>query len=205
MAFGNRRLSSFARKLLSAIGILIFFTVLSLYPNFSYFGEANIRVEDGDRLGFLWVRAFCNITYNPFIYTFSWLTGNGYYSGSFLFISKPTYYFSGTAPRIKHRTPEDLQQEAIEYAVYRERTINILFNFILFLVIGLVGIQDLYLSIIVGATSFSLGGLTGALAVFLPTLAIMAYIKLRSGEGVLVRTWNLLVEKYEEPRELDKF
>lgn len=182
------------------IGVVVIFAILSIYPNFSYFGESRfVGIEGSDVFGFLWVRTSLNITYNPFLYTFSWLTGNGYYSGDFFFISKPTYYTKGEAPIIVHRKPEDLEAEAIDHAVFGQLSINILYTFVLFFIIRLLNWQDFYLSMIVGAVSFSLGGLVGALAFFLPALAIIAYINLRLGEGILVRIWNLIEGIYEKP------
>lgn len=201
MVFSRRRLLPLVRKLLVTIGVVVIFTILSIFPNFSYFGEAQfVGIEGSDVFGFLWVHTSLNISYNPFLYTFSWLTGNGYYSGDFFFISKPTYYSTGgDAPAIVHRKPEDLEAEAIDHAVFRQLSINILYNFILLFILRLLNWQDFYLSMIVGAVSFSLGGLVGALAFFLPALAIVAYINLRLGGGILVRVWNLIEGRYEKP------
>jgi len=200
MVFSRRWLLPLVRKLLFTIGVLLIFTILSIFPNFSYVGEARfVGIEGSDVFGFLWVHTSLNITYNPFLYTFSWLTGNGYYSGDFFFISKPTYYSKGEAPVPVHRKPEDLEAEAIDHAVFRQLGINVLYNFVLLFIIRLLNWQDFYISMIMGAVSFSLGGLVGVLAFFLPALAILAYINLRLGEGILVRVWNLLEERYEKP------
>lgn len=205
MGFKNEKILSFARRLLVTIGILIVFTILSFYPNFSYFAELRlISAESTFLTGYLKVYADCNMTFNPFLHTFSWLTGNGYFSGNFSFISKPIYHTWGEGLRIEHRSFPDLEEEAVEHIALRQIRINVLYNFILFFIVGLLNWQDLYLSMIAGAIGFSIGGLTAAFAAFVPALAILAIINVRLGEGVLVRTWNFLSEKQEKPRELGK-
>jgi len=179
---------SFARKLITTICVVTIFTLLSIFPNFSFVGEASIRIEDAEASGFLWVRAFTNITYNPFLYTFSWLSGNGISSGSFLFLSKPPYHIYGV---------RNLEDEAIHHAILDQLHISIIFNLVLLLILGLLEVQDIYICMIIGAIGFPLGGLLGALAGFIATLIIVSYIKLRHGEGVLESGWNFLSGKYD--------
>jgi len=188
MKIERQQLISFTRTLIVTICVLALFTVLSIFPNFSYSGDALTSIEGVEAHGFFWVRAYPNITFNPFLYTFSWLSGNGYYSESFLFLSKPPYNVYG--PRV-------LEDEAFNIAVLKQLRINIVFNFILLLILGLMEVQDIYICMLVGAIGFPIGGLLGALAGFATTLIIVSYIKLHHGEGVLESSWNS-IDRHEE-------
>lgn len=188
----------FMRKLMVALGITIFFTLLSIFPSIGYFGEARTSVLAGDRYGFLTVCAYPNITFNPFLYPFTWLTENGRPSNSFLFISKPNYYVTGESAHPIPRTPEDLEEEAILTAVVRQLYINIPFNFFMLLVIGLVEIQDLYLCLWIGALGFPVLGVLGAFLGFFATLLLTIVVtrRLRIERGILVEIWDFLIERY---------
>jgi hypothetical protein len=188
MKIERESLISFTKTLIVTICVLTIFTVLSIFPNFSYYGDAQTIVEGVEAHGFLWVRAYPNITFNPFLYTFSWLSGNGYYSQSFVFLSKPPFHVYG--PRV-------LENEAFDIAVLKQLRINIAFNFILLLILGLMEVYDVYLCMLIGAIGFPIAGLLGALASFIITLIIVSYIKIRRGEGVLKGSWNSL-ERREE-------
>ncbi len=189
MRIEREELLSLARTLVVAGCALAFFMVLSIFPDFSFVGEASTRVEDAEPSGFLWVRAYANITYNPFLYTFSWLSGQGIYSGNFLFLSKPPYNVYG--PRL-------LDDEAVHYAVVGQLRINATFNFVLLLLLGLLGAHDLYVCMIVGAVGFPIGGVLGAFAGFIVAVAVVSYVKRRHGAGVLESGWNSLQDKVEE-------
>jgi len=106
---------------------------------------------------------------------------------------------SGDRPlHILSKTPEELEDEAIRYTVMKQLHVNVVFNFIFILLIALMGVQDLYLCMIIGAVGFAVGSMGEALVGFIPALVVAAYIKLHFGEGLLVMTWNFLTEKYKK-------
>ncbi|UCB61055.1 MAG: hypothetical protein JSW72_03085, partial [Candidatus Bathyarchaeota archaeon] len=128
-------------------------------------------------------------TYSPFLFSFTWLSGNGVYSGDFLFLSKPPYHVYG--PRV-------LEDEALHRAVLGQLRINIVFNFVLLLILGLMEVEDIYVCMIVGALSFPIAGLLGAFAGFIAAVVVVSYVKFRHGEGVLESSWNSIQDRVEE-------
>jgi len=187
---------SYLRKVVLALGITVFFSILSLFPSLGYFGEASTSKlgYGSEGVGWLKVSANCNMTYNPFLYSFTWLGGRGVSSDSFIFWSKPTWTTGG----IEWRSPEDLRDEAIIRTVLGQLLVNIPFNFILILLIVLTRMQDLYLCLIVGIIGFLLGGPIGAFASFFAGLSFIVLIRLRLvKEGILVKISNFLFESGE--------
>ena len=179
-----------------ALGITGFFSLLSILPSLGYVGEAYISKQSYGLEGAGWLKviANCNMTYNPFLYSFTWLGGRGVSSDSLIFWSKPTWTGTGIA----WRSQEDLKDEAIIRTILGQLLVNIPFNFVLILLIGLTGMQDLYLCLIVGIISFLFGGTIGALASFFAGLSLVVFIRLRLvKEGILVKVSNFLFETEE--------
>jgi hypothetical protein len=199
------------KKMLALASVITVFIIIMSYPGFSYKGEASIHVIYEDRLGWMLVNAECNMTYSPFLYAYSWLTGKGQYSEEFFFWSKPTYYFSGYDPitgepseRVLHRTPEDLQSEAIERKALKEMYANLVFNLLLSALIIIAKMQDMYISIILGTLGFSFLGFAEALVIFVSLTGFFVYVRARLKTGILISAWNYVVEEYrrrKEPRE----
>jgi|GEM_PF-5764618 hypothetical protein len=195
---------SIFRKLFGAIGLTMLFAVVSIFPCLGYVGEAQVSVEGSDPLGWLLVRAKCNMTYNPLIFPLTWLSGRGVYSGSFLFWSKPTYYGGQWNARtgaanigIVWRAPDELENEAISLHFLDEFYKNIPFILILFFVIGLLNVQDLYLALAFGIFGFPLFGTIGTLLFFSAGYLGLILLKNRFGleEEVMSRIWEFLLEK----------
>jgi len=176
----------------------MFLMLLSIFPNFGYSAKARTSVEAKDVLGWWYVIADCNITFNPFLYPFSWLIGSGRFSGSHRFVSMPIWT-GGEFPHPAPRTPKDLEGEAIMSLVLSQVNINIIYNFIVLLTIKLLKMQDLYFCLIAGIAGFPIGGLMGALSGFLIGLSVIAFIMLRSrkGNGISAKILKYIFEKYE--------
>lgn len=160
------KLLSFVKTLVVALGIALFFALLGIFPGLGYLGEANVRVTERDPYGFWLVHADCNISYNPILYSFSWLALQGHVSHNFLFVSVPTYVGSGIRSPA-WRSFVELEEEAILMLILDNVVTNIPFNFIVFTMIELMKMRDLYLSFIGGIIGFPIGGTFGAIACFL--------------------------------------
>ena len=202
----RKKALSILRKLFGAIGLTMLFAVISIFPYLGYIGEAQVTVEGSDPLGWLLVRAVCNITYNPIIFPLTWLRGKGVYSGSFLFWSKPTYYGGQWNARtgaakigIVWRAPDELENEAISLQFLEELFKNIPFILILFFAIGLLNVQDLYLALTFGIFGFPFFGMIGTFLFFIAGYLGLLILKNRFGleEEVMSRIWNFLLEKSE--------
>lgn len=186
----KRQVVTLLRAIVIALGLAALFWLLGLFYGLGYFGGASTSVVSKDPFGFWLVRADCDITFNPFLYSFSWLTGNGYISPSFLYVSVPTYFggpvdspYGGHYLDIVWRNTEDLEEEATLIAVLSQIYVNIPFNFAVVLTIELAKIRDLYFCLIGGILGFPLGGSVGAVVgFFVATLAMIFIIpKLRKG------------------------
>lgn len=66
----HKRLIAILKKILVVSVVLMIFVAIMSYPDLSYSGQAEIRVIDTDRLGWMLVNAKCNITYSPFFMYF---------------------------------------------------------------------------------------------------------------------------------------
>lgn len=106
--------------------------------------------------------------------------------------------------RILYRSPEDLEQEAIQRAVLKELRVNALFNFLFFFLLAVIGMQDVYISLIIGNIGFCIGGFAEGFAVFIMLTVFFVFIKLQLGDGVLAITWNFLMEEYRESKGFDE-
>lgn len=91
-------------------------------------------------------------------------------------------------------TKWELMEEALYALTLHQLNINIPFNFIILLLIGLLETQDVYLCIFSGALGFFIGGPVGAFLSFLTLLLVTVYVRLRvAKEGVLIKIWNPLM------------
>ena len=207
----KRIVLNFIKIVLVSLVILGVFAILMMAPEVGYKGEAQVRVIWGDVIGYLWVDAKCNITYFPFTFPLTWIIGKGHFSGKFLFISKPIYYYTGLNertmdmyPTILHRSPEDLQREALQRAALKQLYFNLPFLFILLMLVGYLKLQDLYLSILISMLAFSFGNVVVASIVFSTTFIFFLYLRFKFKEGILLKTWKFLVREYEEQRRPEK-
>lgn len=163
------------RKLLIALGVALLFSFLGLFSGLGYYGEASTRTLDKDRMGFWLVEANCNISFNPFLYPFSWLSGKGYFSESFQFLSVPTYVgFDVKYPA--WRSTEELNEEAILRVIMNSVVVNIPSNFFMLLAIGIMEQQLLYLCVFGGIIGFLIGQVLGSVLGLIAVIFIAYYL-----------------------------
>lgn len=188
------------RKLAVALAIAGLFALLSIFPRIGYLGEADVKVIARDPFGFWLVLARCNMSYNPFLYGFSWLAGSGQFSGTFRYVSVPTYAGGGFPAPVWRNTPE-LQDEALIRLVLTQLYMNIPYNFIILLVVELTRMRDVYLCLIGGVIGFPFGGPLTALAGFFAGVFLIVFImpRVRRGDNALMRIWNSFWKPDEIP------
>jgi len=115
---------------LIALGIAVLFGFLGIFPSLGYHGEVNTQVVDRDPWGFWIVSAECNVSFNPVLYPFSWISGRGLYSTAFEFVSVPTY----VGYEFKYpawRSSAELSEEAIIIVLVNHIMMNFIPNLFL--------------------------------------------------------------------------
>lgn len=166
-------------------------------------------VERREQSGNIIVVAKCDITFNPFLYGLSWLNGEGWFIGDYTFTSSGAWYLiqGDTGDyylRWRNPTPEEIKQEATSRLQLSQFNLNILFNAVIFFIIGLLKLHDLYLCIFGSITGFLIGGPVGALLSFI-VIIITVYIRFRVWkEGLFTKMRRFFLEEefypYETPR-----
>jgi len=198
---------SYLRKIAIALGIAALFFILSLYPSLGYFGEADTSVRARDPMGFWLVYAKANMTYNPFLYSLTWLRGEGILTDrSFIFISYPVYVGGGEGSHPVWRTPQELEEEATIRLVLSQLYLNLIYNFAIVLVIEIGKLRSLYFCLIGGIIGFPIGGIggipfgatLGAVAGFVGGILSIIFVlpRLRNN-STLVKWWDSLWEREE--------
>jgi len=195
------------KKAVIALGIAALFMLLSLFSSLGYLGEAKIEKKQDMGWGFWLITTRANMTFNPFLYSLSWLRGQGHLSMfKFSFLSIPQ--FGGGEFKVPMwRSPQELADEAILRLALSQLYINLLYNFGILLVIEFGKLRKLYFGLIGGIIGFPIGGIAGfpvgatigAFSGFLSgmLLIVFAIPKLREGESPLIRWWNSLWESDE--------
>jgi len=192
---GKRQIVFFGKKIVIASGITLFFALLAIFVQLGYFGTAHTEVRERQPSGYWLVDVSCNISYNPFLYAFSWSTGNGQFSDDFLMVSEPTYVGGGDIRYPVWRTPADLEEEAVLSLVLRETFINIPFNFVAILAIELTKTHDLYFCLFGGIIGFPIGKVVGSIVGFSAGALLMLVVLPRLKKNPHVDDlWNWLLE-----------
>lgn len=153
--------SFYLRKIFTALGIAFLFALLSLYPGLGFKGEARIMsFSVNPQLLYRDVDIACNVTYNPLLFIFSWLMGQGQTSYVFTMRQAPkgANQFSITWP-----TWEETKEEALLIVTLNELFSNLPYNFLVLLLIEIVKIRSFYLSFIGGILGFPIAGWTGSI------------------------------------------
>jgi len=192
----KRQIMLFGKKIVIALGISLFFALLAIFAQLGYFGTAHTEVRERQPSGYWLVDASCNISYNPFLYAFSWSTGRGQFSDDFLMVSAPTYVGGGDIRYPVWRKPADLEEEAILLLVLRETFINIPFNFVAILAIELTKTHDLYFCLLGGIVGFPIGKVVGSIVGFSVGALLILFVlpRLKKNPHV-VDLWNWLLER----------
>jgi hypothetical protein len=193
------RLKLFARRLVIALLVTALFALLAIFPSLGYFAKASTKVVsmEGGALEGLWiVDANCDILYNPFLYPFAWLSGQGHRLTSFTFLSIPTFAGSGENSVPVWRHPAELDDDAITIRTTDELLSDIPYVFLILLAVGLVVGWDSYLYFIGGIVGFAVGGILGTVVGFFAGAFLIFYIlpRLKKNEDVS-KLWNSFLSK----------
>lgn len=190
------------------MGIALLLFLLSLFPNLGYYGEVETSVGARSPTGFWLVQARANMTYNPFLYSLSWMQGEGVLSDrTFTFVSYPTYV-GGEFKFPLWRTPSELEDEAILRLVLSQMYNNLLYNIAVLLLIEFGKLRSLYFCLLGGIIGFPLGGIwgfpleatIGSFIGFLTGILFILFVFPRlKKEGVLVEWWDSLWKTDEIP------
>jgi len=157
---------SLLRKFLIAGGITLLFLILATLPQMGYFGDAHVHVRERNQFGFVLVDADCNVSFNPFLYSLSWMSGRGQYSVSFSLISVPTYVGGGDFRYPVWKSQSELEDEAIITLILHEIPLNVICSFFILLTIELMKMRQLYISLASGIVGFPFGGPIGSFIAF---------------------------------------
>ena len=165
----------YLKKSLVPLGITLLFALFSLYPRLAYNGEAQINnVYRNFQLLYQDVDITCNVTFNPFLFPLSWLTGRGQVSQRFLMRTVPKAVTQFT---IVWPSPEEIKDDALLIVTLNSLFINIPYNFVIFLAIEIIKLRIIYFFFFAGIIGFLVGSLTGALVGSLIGLIIIFLLK----------------------------
>lgn len=196
---------SYLRKIAIALGIAALLFILSLFPNLGYFGEAKIERQPL-ALGVWMISARGNITYNPFLYSLSWLRGQGSLSMFKFTYNSFDEFGGGEFKSPVWRSNQELADEAILKLVLSQIYINLIYNLAIVLVIEIGKLRSLYFCLIGGIIGFPIGGISGipvgatlgAVAGFVGGILSIIFVLPRlKNNSALVKWWNSLWEREE--------
>lgn len=183
----KKQIIFFGTKIIIVLGITLFLALLAIFAGLGYSGAAHTKVIERYPSGYWLVDASCNITYNPFLYGFSWSTGRGWFSDNFTIVSTPTFVGGGETRHPLWRTPADLEEEATISVILREVFINIPWNFVIILAIELTKTRYFYFCLFGGTIGFSAGEVVGSIVGFFVGALLIAFVlpRLRKSPHVI--------------------
>jgi hypothetical protein len=198
------KLVRIGRKLVVAVLVAFLFTLLGVFQGLGYHVN-NIQELSFERKWDLWDEAYgvatfeCDLTYDPLLCPFYWISGNGHVNGNFTMIYQPEYttlqdpqtHETGSTPYWSDRNGRYLDYVmALSYWGTLPNLLTLLF---LTVIVEIVGKRILYAIIFCGILGFYALGLTGALVgVMIGCLAWLLFSKFLSGS--LARLWDYLFE-----------
>lgn len=183
----KKQIVFFGTKIIIVLGITLSFALLAIFAGTGYSGAAHTKVIERDPSGYWLVDASCNITYNPFLYAFSWSTGRGRFLANFTFVSTPTFVGGGETRHPLWRTPADLDEEATLAVILTEVFINVPCNFVIILAIELTKTRYFYFGLFGGTIGFSAGKVVGSIVGFFVGALLIAFVlpRLRKSPHVI--------------------
>jgi hypothetical protein len=197
MSKWNSRLKLFGKRLGVALLVTALFGLFAIFQGLGYYGKATVQVIDRENSGFWVVNASVDILYDPFLYPFAWLSGQGHLVADFTMVSIPTYSRGeggGTYP--VWRTPAELADDAITLRTLDELITNVPYVFLIVLVVGLVAGWDSYLYFIGGMVGFAVGGVLGTVVGFFTGAFLIFYILPRLKKSMQVsKLWSNFVNR----------
>jgi len=162
----NVKKNMLLKKILIALGFSFLLAFFAIIPQLGYVGEASVEVVERHPTGFLLLDAKFNVTFSPFLYPFSWISGYGSPTGVFRTVSVPTYVGYGEFKYPAWKKPAELEDEIMIKVIVSELPINIVFNFIFLLIVELTQLRVLYYCVIAGIFGFPIAGPLGAIIGF---------------------------------------
>jgi hypothetical protein len=184
----------YGKRCLIALGISLLLALLSIIPGIGYHGEAYINdFERNPRYLFTDVNVTTSITYNPFLFPFSWLTGNGQAGLHFMMRVAPQGAFMGM---VSWESFEEMKQDALLIVTINALFVNTPYIFLILLAIEIMRLRPLYISLVGGIIGFLAGGPIVAIATFLTaTFLLWPLISKLKKSKHLVLLWNELLER----------
>ena len=157
-----------------ALLIALLFVLLSIFPTLGYQGEAKINdLYRNWQLLYMEVDISANITYNPFLFSLSWLTGNGIVSTRFMMRAPPKSAVQGM---VSWASLQEVEEDALIMLMLNTVFLNLPYNFIIVLAIELLEKRILYLCLFGGMIGFILGGLVGSLVCFIGGVFVVGIV-----------------------------
>jgi hypothetical protein len=188
----------YGKKLGIAVGIALFAALISLFSGLAYTGNAHIEAQYPNNV-LLYIDSLinANITYNPFLFPFYWLTGRGLSSYQFLMRSMP---ISASQYGVVWPMKTDITDDAMLALSVDAALGNIPYNFIILLAVELLKIRRVYFCMLGGILGFPLGGPVGSLIGFFTIVFVVVLIMPRlKKRDYLTDLWNTIARKKQPP------
>jgi len=180
------------KKLVIGIGFTSFLLFISIFQNVGYSGSTYVNRKDITKVYippfeyYGIVKYAYNITYNPFLFPLTWLSKNGYSSGSSSMVILPES-LSLNGPFVGPQWPStrEIREEALMNEILPELAPNFLILFVLTLIIEYLELRSLFFCWLGGIVGFTVGGVTGTLIGFLiVTFIVFCRIKVKNRERI---------------------
>jgi hypothetical protein len=110
------------------------------------------------------------MTYNPFLFSFFWLTGRGQLSYSFAMRSLPRGANQGM---VSFPMADEIKEDALIIIALNAIFANAPYNFIIVLAIEFLKVRRFYFCLLGGVIGFPLGGIIGAIISFVTSLFLV--------------------------------
>lgn len=179
----------FLKKIFIALGLASFLMFLSIFPNVGYFGSAHV---DRGNVAWVYINPFVmygivnytyDITYNPFLFPFTWLRGDGCTSGSSSMVTLPkSIVMRGpfAVPILPNQ--RDIEEDAVIKTVNLEIPPNFLTLFAITLAIEFTKMRSLFVCLVVGTIGFIPGGPLGTIAGLFTGVFIVVFLITRKNK-----------------------
>jgi hypothetical protein len=165
---------SYARRFIIASGFTLLLGLLSIFSGLAYSGNARIVASyPNEQLLYIDSEIVSNVTYNPFLFPFYWLTGKGLSSYHFMMRSVPV---AATQNGVAWPRAKDITDDAMLIISLNALFANILYNFVILLAAELLKIRRVYFCLLGGMIGFPLAGPIGSLISFFTAVLLVVLI-----------------------------
>ena len=186
------------RKVVIVVCMTLLLALLGLFTGLGYHVRSIEEVSfiPHAQWNFAEVIVDCDIVYNPFLFPFYWIVGDGHLDGNFSMMFVAEAYspgeFGGPIFGLK---PQDRLDVYVMRMVIWGFTPNLVLLFLLALLIEVMRKRVFYLAIFSSTIGFAVSGIIGAIAGLFVGSFVVAYILLRmSPENPLMKYWKSLWE-----------